>query len=346
MSLRKSKVVTGLDIGSSSVKAVRIAHRKNGPKLVGLASVDVPAIGWLTPDDEKRDHPVIDAIREALERCGTVIDLNAPVVTGLGGAGVSVKHVAFPDMSVEDMGKSIRWEARKHVPFSGSDFVLDFQVMGRADGGENTELQVLLAAVDTNLLNSHIQTLDRVGVEPDVVDLAPLALLNEVDEMGLLDGQALAVIDLGASAVTLTAYRRGGLFFTRSFRVSRERPKAPAGGEEAARGEDASGESAGDGRHVGPALPEDLWLKDVLTEVKRSLIFYHNQTEKRGIDRIYLTGGNALVPGTAEAFAAALGVTTDVLDPLDGIDISGIDMRAHGGQGARFAVAMGLARRA
>jgi type IV pilus assembly protein PilM len=343
--IRRSRTVTGLDIGSTSVKAVRLAHRKTGVKLAGVAAVDIPALGWLSGDNERQDRPVIEAIREALERCGAVEDLNAPVVTGLGGTGVSVKHVAFPDMSVEDMGKSIQWEARKHVPFSGANFVLDFQVVGRTGGEEEGELQVLLAAVDARLLESHIETLEEVGVEPDVVDLTPLALLNEADERGLINGEALAVIDLGASTVTLTAYRRGGLFFTRSFRISRIRPKSLTGPEHDAGDAKASDVPGGDA--AGPkATPDnDPWLKDVLTEVKRSLIFYHNQTEKRGIDRIYLTGGNALVPGTAEAFSSTLGVATDVLDPLEGVDASGVNLRAVRDQGTRFAVAMGLARR-
>lgn len=345
MGLKRGRTVTGLDIGSTSVKAARIAHRKTGPKLVGLAVVEIPALNWLTPDDEMRDHPVIDAVREALERCGAADELSAPVVSGLGGSGISVKHVAFPDMSIEDMGKSIQWEARKHVPFSGTDFVLDFQVMGRAEGEEVGELQVLLAAVDSRLLKSHIEMLEKVGVEPDVVDLEPLALLNEADERGLVNGEALALIDLGASTMTLTAYRRGGLFFTRSFRISRTRPGAarrragfPPEGD--AQGADATGQEAD------APQGEDLWLKDVVSEVKRSLIFYHNQTDKRGIDRIYLTGGNALVPGTTEAFASALGVPTEIFDPLDGVDASGADLRSVKGQGPRFAVAMGLARRA
>ena len=350
MGIGRSRIVTGLDIGSTSVKAVRLAHGKTGAKLVGVAAVDVPALGWLSADDGSRGRPVIDAIRDALERCGAITDLGAPVVTGLGGSGVSVKHVAFPGMSVEDMGKSIQWEARKHVPFSGTDFVLDFHVIGRAGDEENGELQVLLAAVDTGLLESHIGVLQEVGVEPDVVDITPLALLNEVDERGLVNGEALAVIDLGAATVTLTAYRRGGLFFTRSFRASRIRPRTSEDPDGLASAGLASAGGVPEGfseeARRSDVTPEaDPWLKDVLSEVKRSLIFYHNQTDKRGIDRTYLTGGNALVPGTAEAFTSTLGVATEVLDTLKDIDTSGVDLRAVKDQGARFAVAMGLARR-
>ena len=350
MGIGRSRTVTGLDIGSTSVKAVRLAHGKTGVKLVGVAVVDVPALDWLSADEDSRDRPVIDAIRAALEQCGATTNLRDRVVTGLGGSGVSVKHVAFPDMSVEDMGKSIQWEARKHIPFSGTNFILDFQVIGRADGDDGGELQVLLGAVDTSLMESHIAILEQVGVEPDVVDLTPLALLNEVDDRGLVNGEALAVIDLGASTATLTAYRRGGLFFVRSFRASRIRDRTSAVPDGLVSDGLASAGGTSDGTDQEAQRPKatpvaDPWLKDVLSEVKRSLIFYHNQTDKRGIDRIYLTGGNALVPGTAEAFTSALGVPTEVLDTLEDIDTSGVDLHAVKGQGARFAVAMGLARR-
>ncbi len=314
----KGALVTGLDVGATSVKAVTLRHRAGQSQLVGLAVAEIP---------ESEDHAAAttQAIRAALAGSGTT--QKTPVISAVGGSGISVKHVAFPEMPRQALAESIRWEARKHVPFEGSDFVLDFQPLDGASESDNGEMQVLLAAVETKLLDSHVEILAAAGVEPDAVDLIPLALINEIEEEGLLNGEALAVIDLGVKAITVAVYRRGGLFFARSI------PLVSKGGR-------ASAEEGSDEPRGG-----DTWAKAMLREVRRSLTFYHNETGKQGIDKIYLTGGRALEPGIDKMMQEDLGIATEVLNPLANVKSAGIDVEDLKAQGPRFAVAIGLARR-
>ncbi len=318
MTFGKGTIVTGLDVGATSVKAATLRHGPGGSKLVGLAVAEIA-------ESEDRSAAVQQAIRVALSGSGA--GKNTPVVSAVGGSGVSVKHVTFPEMPKQALAESIRWEARKHVPFEGSDFVLDFQPLDGASGNEGGGLQVLLAAVETKLLDSHVEMLAGAGVEPDAVDLTPLALINEIEEEGLLDGEALAVIDLGVKAITMAVYRRGGLFFARSIPlVSKSARVRPANGSEVSE-------------------VDDSWVKTVLREVHRSLTFYHNETGKQGIDRIYLTGGRALEPDIDKRMQSDLGIPTQVLNPLANVESVGVNVEQLNAEGPRFAVAIGLARR-
>ncbi len=315
-------IVTGLDVGATSVKVATLMHHAGAAKLVGLAMAEIAASG-------NRDEATAQAIKAALEKGGA--GKNTPIVSAVGGHGVSVKHVRFPEMPRQTLAESIHWEARKHVPFGGSDFVLDFQLLDGANGDDNGELQVLLAAVETKLLDSHIEALGTAGVEPDTVDVTPLVLMNEIDEEGLLDGEAIAVIDLGISAITMSVYRRKGLFFARSIPlVARASEDDADGKKDQARGSTPSGEG---------------WQRTVLREVRRSLAFYNNETGKQGIDRIYLTGARALAHGMAEKLRDELGIATEVLNPLENMGDIGVDIEELKSEGPRFAVALGLARR-
>ncbi len=87
------------------------------------------------------------------------------------------------------------------------------------------------------------------------------------------------------------------------------------------------------------------WQMFVLKEVQRSLAFYNSETGRRGIDRIYLSGGRALTEGVVDAFRTSLKVPTEVLNPLEGIAEADIDIESLRAQGPRFALAMSLARR-
>lgn len=346
MAFGSGGIVTGLDVGVTSVKAATLKHGKGSPQLIGLAIAEVDAAG-------DRTEASAQAIRAALDRGGA--GSNTPVISVVGGPGVSVKHVTFPEMPRQTLAESIRWEARKHVPFGGSDFVLDFQTLNGADRGGSGELHVLLAAVETKLLDAHIATLGKAGIEPDVVDLTPLALINEVEGEELLNGDALAIIDLGVTALSMSIYRRNGLFFARSVplvaRSAEISAKVPE--DEAV---DVAGKTAAKGRKKGHArghakdgkkepVAHGGWKKTLLREVRRSLTFYNNETGKQGIDRIYLTGGRALEPGIDRTLESDLGVATEVLNPLDRVRNGAVDTEDLKREGPRFAVAMGLARR-
>ena len=344
MAATAGRTVTGLDVGSTSVKAVRVASRKEGALVVGAAIAELPDRRELdTGVDGSQADPRVESIREVLEACGT--DLRrGTLVSVVGGPGVSIKHVSFPAMSRQALAESIRWEARKHVPFGDTDFVLDFQLMdGRNGGSENDEkeMQVILAAVERSLIDEHVALLGRAGVEPMTVDLVPLALINELDEERLLNDGAAAVIELGATGLTLSIYRRGGFFFARSIpmgsqkTVERERAAAEAAADEDPEVDAPSTSSAMSRR----------WLDLALKEIRRSLTFYNNETGKQGIEMVYLTGGRALTPGIAESFEEALGVRAKVLNPLGENTQSTADLSRLVPQGPRFAVAMGLARR-
>ncbi len=342
------KFVTGLDVGAQSVKAVRLRHAGGRVKLAGiaLAEIDYPTVNR-GATDEAANAARVDAITSALEASGTDISTSWQVVTAVEGPGISVKHVSFPKMPDSNLAESIGWEAKKHVPFGASEFVLDFQLLARETGdergdetGEETggeaddkadDMHVLLAAVEQRHIDSHIGLLCEAGVEPCAVDLVPLALMNELDAEGLVDG-AVAAVEMGASTLSLSIYRAGGLLLARSVRMPVTRG---AGRADASDGE---GESSGARRK---------WQTFVLKEVQRSLAFYNSETGRRGIDKIYLSGGRALAEGVAEHFTDSLKVPTEVLNPLKDMDGAKIDIDRRGRelQGPRFALAMSLARR-
>jgi len=310
--LGSNQVVTGIDVGSSSVKVVRLAHGRGLSEVVGVALAEIPHSTSSETDILDVRERVVAAVNQALSSTGVDPGRSGTVVSAVSGASVSVKHVAFPEMSDKELAESVRWEAKKHLPFDTDNVDLHYQKLGRDDIGEDdAKTQVLLGAAQSGVLANHLDALADAGIEPSIVDLTPTALINEVDEEGLINGQAVAVADLGHRNAALSVYTRGGLFFARSI----------------------------------PIVPEqERWLEHVLTEVRFSLTFYNNETGRKGIESLYLAGGRSLESGVVGRFADTLGVPTELLDPLASVgafELEG-DLEA---QSPRFALAMGLARR-
>jgi type IV pilus assembly protein PilM len=347
---RPRSVTTGLDVGTSSVKVARLAHTGLGVKLIGLAVAEIPRGGGAgagTPESQRNNR--VQAIRRALEQSGAGTSRSVPVVSSIGGPNVSIKEVAFPKMGRQALAESIRWEARRHVPFGTKDFILDFQQMDRGEDDGAEHMHVLLAAVERGPLERHVSLVKGAGVDPYVVDLAPLALMNEAGEEGLVERDPVAVIEIGESVANIAVYAKHGLFFARSVPMpvqwkSHEQPKTVVGAEGVP--VPAAETEAVDVNERSLDSPwTKRWLDLVLREARFSLTFYNNETGKHGIGKIYLAGGRALTPDLAGAFRDSLGVETEVLNPLERIGDLGDEFAKMKSQGPRFTLAMGLARR-
>lgn len=329
------KFVTGLDVGSESVKAVRLMHTGDRVVLAGIALTEIKYPSQIRGENDPGARQArIGAIRSALRSSGTDVSRSCRVVTAVAGPSVSVKHVTFPKMSNPSLAESIGWEAKKHVPFGASEFVLDFHPLARDDADGADEMHVLLAAVEKRHMDSHVGLICDAGVEPDAVDLVPLAMMNEVDAEGLLGDSTVASVEIGCCTLSVSIYKAGGFLLVRSVNVPPTMGGAP--GATKARQEEVGGEEPPDSRRA--------WQGFVLKEVQRSLAFYNTETGRHGIDKIFLGGGRALAGDITERFRSALSIPTEILKPLDSVS-SSIGIEAHKDQGPRFALAMSLARR-
>ncbi len=128
----KSRSVVGLDIGSSSVKAVELKAAGKGYRVAAFSSQPVPA-------DSIVDGAIIDgaSVAEAIRR---VFESKAfktkEVVASLSGNAVIVKKISLPVMTASELDESIYWEAEQYIPFDIQDVNLDYQILDR---GRSTE---------------------------------------------------------------------------------------------------------------------------------------------------------------------------------------------------------------
>ena len=136
----RTKALVGLDIGSSSVKAIEL---KPAGRALRVAAYGAEPI----PPDNIVDGAVIDgtsvadAIRRLLDR---VAPKSREVAASLSGNAVIVKKIGLPMMTEEELGESIRWEAEQYIPFDTQDVNLDYQIL-ESDAGRGA-MDVLLVA--------------------------------------------------------------------------------------------------------------------------------------------------------------------------------------------------------
>ena len=126
----KSKALVGLDIGSSSIKAIELSKSKSGYEIVGFAR------HTLGPDAVV-DGAITDsgAVSEAIKAAFTMGGFKSKaVVTSVSGHSVIVKRVVLPVDSAEEVESSIQFGADEYIPFEITDVNLDYEVIGPSEG--------------------------------------------------------------------------------------------------------------------------------------------------------------------------------------------------------------------
>src|SRR6202158_1325692 len=133
----KKRALVGLDIGSSSIKAVELKSTKQGYELVSFGL-----------DGLAQDTVVDGAIMDAPLVAGAISSIfetqkvkTKSVATAVSGHSVIVKRVTLPSMTEEELYDRIQSEASQHIPFDIADVNLDHQLLESVD----SQMDVLLS---------------------------------------------------------------------------------------------------------------------------------------------------------------------------------------------------------
>jgi type IV pilus assembly protein PilM len=211
--LLKAKAVLGLDIGTSSIKAVLLKVAKEEVELVNAGMVELhldPTVG----NKEKRAK-VIEGIKRLLEEN----EIKArDAVIAVPGQSVIVRHLRLPAGARERLSQVIKFEAQNQIPFPLDKVGMDYQAL---PGKEGEEVKVILAAMKRELVDDHLALVEGVGLRCEAIDISSLALYNALRfKSPPKEAEVVALIDIGATTTDISIHQDGILEFTRSAPVA------------------------------------------------------------------------------------------------------------------------------
>jgi type IV pilus assembly protein PilM len=345
-SLGKKNLV-GLDIGSSSVKAVELQGK--------LGSLQLASLGYeaLQPDT------VVDGqIMELNDVSNAIAGLFSShqiktdrVAAGVSGSSVIVKNIIVPQMSEEELEESIDWHAEEHIPFDIADVSLDYQVVGSGPDS----LNVLMAACKRDFVANIKQAVQLAGKQPAIIDVDAFALQNcyEVNYEPRED-QTVALLNVGAATMNINILKGIRSVFTRDVSVGGNQYTALLQKELGLTHEQAEALKRGGLAPEGcDASDLDAILETVsdmlALEISKTFDFYRATAEdgEAAVERILISGGGSKLQGLSEYLSARFEIPVERFDPFRKIKI---DSRRFDPDYMRdivseMAVAVGLALR-
>ena len=197
-----AKQCIGLDIGSSSVKAVQL--RKKGAGWALQAFGMQPLLPQTIVDGTIMDQgAVTHAVRQLWGRLKLK---QKEVAIAIAGHSVIIKKIAVPQMTADQLAANIRNEAEHHIPFGRDDVEIDYHVTNPANASGQTEL--LLVAAKKEVVSDYVQVVRDANLSPQVVDVAAFASQNGFEANYPLDPrETVVLITIGAAISNINIVR-------------------------------------------------------------------------------------------------------------------------------------------
>ncbi|HAD09138.1 MAG TPA: pilus assembly protein PilM [Porticoccaceae bacterium] len=343
----KVKPLLGVDITSSTVKLLELSKSGSGYKVESYMVKPLPP-NTVVEKVIKDTDALADVMRKVVAQA-KVKNKNAAVA--VAGSAVITKVIEMPaDLSDEGVESQLSVEADQYIPYPLDEVALDFELIGPSEDNAD-QMDVMLAACRRETVDARAEALEIAGLNPKVVDVEVFAVERAfqliADQMEDLGEQVVAIVDVGATMLTLSVLVEGKTLYTREQAFGGRQVT-----EEIQRRYGLSYEEAGQAKKQG-GLPEDYeseilspFKEALIQQISRSLQFFFSSSQYNYVDQLILAGGVAPMEGLREEVEEKLGLPTMIANPFVNMAVSNkVNAVALAMDAPAMLVAAGLALR-
>ena len=319
--------ILALNVGASKiVLAEFLVKSGRPPELVNYGTGEL----GVDPESEAGvvGPQVTAAIREIMKAQGI---RPAPLMLSLSGQVVFPRFVKLPAVGREKLLQMVQYEVEQNVPFPIDEIVWNYQFIGDDSSGEQS---VMIVAAKVEHVREVTGCVLAAGLEPEIVDVAPMALYNCLRYNYADLAGCTVLLDIGARSTNLVFIEDEKIYsrcipvagnaitqeLAKSFQVPFQEAEAlkkqygfvSLGGVYATEDERAERISK--------------IVRNVVTrlhaEISRSVNFYRSQQGGTAPARVFLTGGSSVLPHLDTFFHEKLQVEVVYLNPFTNISLS------------------------
>ncbi len=304
---RQDRYVTGIDIGTRTVKVVTLRRgRGQTVKVVSSVREEIPP----GPLETYRDRKIAALKSALLHHKGSM----GWVVVALPREMTSERIINLPAVDPSELSEMVQFDAERHIPFPVDQVEITYKVLRT---NENHTSDVMLVAARHEDLDAHLALLEEAGVELDYLSVSVAGCARVFSLQGI-DGDSVGVLDLGERRTDFAVFRGRQIVFSRALHTGAKRLRAIARKMEAEGTSDHVGSLTGlspdnwsfDSIRSLERTPEGSWLDQLLPELQRTIQAYRYEAVGGNLDRLILCGGLAHGLGLEERIEERLGIET------------------------------------
>ncbi len=179
--------ILGLDIGSHSIKAALFDTAFRAYTLTDLFQSAPLRLEEAHP--EEHDIIIIESILQMIQKNN--IDVKN-VVTSLSGKSISNRMLKLP-LPPKQLAKVLPFEIENYIPFPLEDLIIDHHIIQAT----KNETICLAAAAQKNIIENHINLLQRAGIQPSFITFDTISLYNLNQFVQPSAARTYAIVDMG-----------------------------------------------------------------------------------------------------------------------------------------------------
>lgn len=212
----KPRNVVAFEIGSKYIKVVEGKYSKDKLSVYKMAQVETPmaAIEDGAIIDERA---LVNVLQVAINQLG--IKSKDAIVTS-NSSSIIDREIMIPSVDESEMESVIKYEIQQYLPINLDEYIVEYVVVDKLVDSEGPKLKVNVISYPKDMVNGYYKLIKSLGLNPYVLDVTYNSLKKIVNHTGIIKnngqvGGTVAFVDMGATSINVTIFKRGQLDFTR-----------------------------------------------------------------------------------------------------------------------------------
>ncbi|WP_117235972.1 type IV pilus assembly protein PilM [Vibrio maerlii] len=315
-------LVTGIDIGHSSIKAVVL--KQAGESYVLVSYKELPISQRIFAENHTVDHQ--ETVKKLKELKKSLPLFRRNIALAVPDSVVMSKFIQI-DAELEEREQEFAiYQAFAHQsPFPIEDLNLDFVKVDEAVNTHSRTATYQVYATKKNVVESRVDAASEAGLTPVLIDIQAHGLLQVCQRMVQRHPEQVnwLILDIGYSQTFLCGIQ-AQTPFSKDFPMGTK--QCLQQGNE----------------HDFDVGTSNTFIDDLIDRLRRA-IQMHGSVNEQSIQGIWLSGGGAKLPNLAKALRRKLLVQCEILNPFEDLVNNPSSAVGNGHDGHRFSTAMGLA---
>ena len=340
--LTKKTQGVGLEITPERLNVAQFANQKHNYKLVKYCSSDIP-------EGIFEEGKIVDsvALAELIQEVLKENKINSKrVATAVPMRESIIRIIAIPsELDEEELRDLIlNHEANLYLPYPREEVDIDYQKLGYFQDEDGIEkVQVLLVATRREITDSYLETLQRAGLQVDVLEINSFALIRTIRDQlrQFSSNEATVIVDIEFDNTEIAIVVDGVPQFSRTVPIgtfqlqnaisramnlpTSRSPEILLGMTIPITAFDSLGTNTGLSRTFTTAGIAALMrvLGELTDELRRSINFYLNQSDELEMEivQLLLAGPGGGLAQLDEYFTQRLSIPTMPIDPIASLNL-------------------------
>ncbi len=330
---KKEKFLT-VDLGATSVKLCEFVFD-------GTGRAQLSAFGYREYEEEISEETRLSVCEGVLRQL--LLESGVTAKKALVSVSGQTSLLRFGKISTVSSDKKqlrqlVEFEAKRNIPFALDEITLDYQLIASSEEERASRTASMMSVVVKNdVLEQYAQAIRAVGLEPVMMDVAPVACYNAAVFNGLgQQGECALLVSVGGRTTNLI-FIEGERFFARTIpiaghsitqQIAKEFGIGLPEAEELKRHHGFVGLG---GAYADPvsetASAVSKIIRNVMSrlhgEISRSINIYRTQMHGNTPAKIYLTGGSAILTYCDVFFNEKFGLPVEYFNPFGAVVLGG-----------------------